>query len=237
MPYTHGKSIIKIAYADADLTMQELLPPFIDSFENCKVIIQATSGLQLLEKLHRKPETNLIISDIVLPELDGIETTKRIKQEFPELKILFTSVYDTEVVYSRIMQVQGNGFVPKGSSTSELKKGIQEIMRAGYYFPANPAIIKHYHLNGNGNSSKSKNTFSEEEICFMKLIKTNLTYEGIAAKMKCSKRHIDYIREGLFHRFDVHSKVELLSIAAKSGLTEGFYSYISVVLLSLPCYL
>ena len=218
MPYTHGKSIIRVAYAESDLTLQDLIPSYIDSIENCKVVIQATSGLQLLEKLSAKPETNLVISDIVFPDMDGIETARKVKENFPEMRILFFSLFKTEIVYSRVMQVQGNGFVSKYIGISELNRGILDVMKSGHYFQNAPAYARHITLNGINGKTKLKNTFSDEEINFMKLINSEMTYKGIASKMKCGKRHLDYIREGLFQRFDVHSKAELLGIASESGL-------------------
>jgi DNA-binding NarL/FixJ family response regulator len=218
MPYVHETSIIKIAYADGDLTLQDFLPGFIDSIENCKVIIQAYTGLQLLQKLSNKPDTNLIVSDIVLPELDGIDMAKKVKREFPETKVLFISSFKTDIVYSRVLQAQGNGFIPKDKGRDEIKRGILEVMKTGFYFPNIPALMKQYFLIANEKKRRNKFLLSDQEITFLKLICTNLTYIGIADKMKCTTRHVDYIRKEIFEKFEVHSKAEMVSIAKESGL-------------------
>jgi YesN/AraC family two-component response regulator len=76
MDYVHGQSIIKIALAEDSELLQDLLPGFIDGMENCKVVIQAYNGRELLEKLSTKPDTSLVIMDIKMPEIDGIEAAK-----------------------------------------------------------------------------------------------------------------------------------------------------------------
>jgi two-component system response regulator NreC len=86
MPYVHGESIIRIAFADDDLTLYELLGDYFDRIENCKVLIRATNGKELLEKIKRKPEIDLVITDIRMPEMDGYELTKQIKKIILKLK-------------------------------------------------------------------------------------------------------------------------------------------------------
>jgi len=142
MDYVHGKSIIKIAFADDDELLQDLLSAYIDSFENCKVVIQALNGIELLEKLAQKPDTNLILLDMKMPEMDGIEAAKIIKQDYPETKILFTSIYRNEIVYSRIIGAGGDGYIHKHSAAQEFKRAIFGIMKSGHYFqePCNGKI-------------------------------------------------------------------------------------------------
>ena len=76
MSYVHGESIIRIALADDDLTLQDLLPPYIDSIENCKVVLKATTGKDLLDKLKRKMDIDLVILDTRMPELSSFDAAK-----------------------------------------------------------------------------------------------------------------------------------------------------------------
>lgn len=79
MSYQHGKSIIKIAYADDNQLLQEIIPKIIDGFENCKVVMVAASGKELLAKLHNNSSVNLVLLDIKMPELDGVDAAKKNK--------------------------------------------------------------------------------------------------------------------------------------------------------------
>ncbi len=217
MPYTHGKSIIKIAIADKDLTYQEFFPGIIDRMEKCKVIIQVYDCKQLLEKLKENSGTNLIVMDFVFPGEDAFDTVQIIKTEFPEIKIMFTSYFENKVVYCMVIDAGANGFIAKGTGAAELKKGINEVMKTGHYFPNIPVEINHKHLNRNGKKHKNKFTLTREEIIFLKLSCTELTYDAIASAMKSTTRHTEYNRLKLFEKFEVHSQPELATIAKNSG--------------------
>src|SRR5690349_20778951 len=103
MQYQHGKSIIKIALADDSCLIQDLLPPHIDSIDNCKIVVQANNGRELLERLRQKPDTNMIIMDIQMPEMDGIDAAKKVMLEFPGIKVLFMSVFTNELACCRVI--------------------------------------------------------------------------------------------------------------------------------------
>lgn len=218
MLYQHGESIIKIAFADDNQLMQDLVPPLIDSFENCKVIIQAFNGRGLLEKLARKPDTSLALIDMKMPEMDGIDTAKKIKMQYPDIRILFFSNYCNELVYKRIISVKANGFVSKDCTTHDLRTAIYSVMRSGYYIHGGfPSILKEG-FNGGNHAHRNGYVIKDEEVEFLRLVGTDLTYEAIAGRMKTSLRHVDYIREGLFEKFELHSRVELALLAYNAGI-------------------
>ena len=216
MPYAHGKSIIIIAFAEDCHLIQDLLPPYIDSIENCKVVIQAYNGRELLEKLQQKPTTNLVIMDIHMPEMDGIEAAKLVKVGFPETKILFVSAFTNVLACCRVISAGADGFISKSSPAAEFKRAIYEVMKNGFYF--------HDCFSGNsirrvmGNGKKNKIDLSAEELLFLKQACTEKTYQAIARDMKTTSRHIDYIRQGLFEKFEVHNRVEMALFACNGGL-------------------
>lgn len=216
MSYVHGRSIIRIAIADDDETLQDLLPGYFSSIENCKVVIQAYNGRDLLEKLKQKPDTTLVLMDIRMPEMDGIEAAKKVKADFPELKILFSSIYHNELVYCRVIGAGGDGFIRKGATVSEYKKAIFEVMKTGWFFPN--TIQKTLKPNGHTIKHSNRLLITDEEVEFLRLVGTGLTYDAIASKLNTSLRHIDYIRQGLFEKYEVKSRVELALYAYQGGL-------------------
>ena len=220
MDYVHGRSIIKIAIAEDNEMLQDLLPGFIDGMENCKVVIQAYNGRELLEKLSIKPDTSLILMDMKMPEMDGIEAAKKIKQLYPEMKILFMSVFLNELAYSRVISAGADGFIPIASPSADLKKAIFSVMKSGQYFHNSFPAIYRERPNGNGRPVKNKYAVTDEEIVFLKLICTDKTYEAIAYEMKTNLRHVDYVRQGLFERYEIHSRAELAVLAYNGGISS-----------------
>lgn len=214
MDYVHGNSIITIAFADDCELLQNLLIPYIDSIDKCKVVLQASNGRDLLEKLARTPDTYLVLMDIRMPEMDGIDAAKEIKNLYPKMKILFTSNYNNEIVYCRIIGAGGDGYISKNSSVHDFKRAILGVMKSGFYFQ--DFVAGNFKKNNIPLNANHK--LSDEEITFLKLICTDKTYACIAGEMNTNKRRIDYIREGLFEKFEVHNRVELAILAYNGGI-------------------
>lgn len=215
--YQHGKNIIQIAFADDNQLLQDLIPSLIDGFENCKVTIQAANGEELLEKLTQKSDTSLVLMDIKMPLLDGVEAAKMVKQKFPDIKILFFSIYSNELVYKRVLASGADGFLTKNCTSGDLKGAIYSVMKSGFYLNLGipPFLHTGFHT---GRQFRNGHIIKVEEIEFLKLVGTEMTYEAIAHQMKKSLRHIDYIREGLFEKFGLKSRVELAILAYSAGI-------------------
>lgn len=218
MPYIHGKSIIKIAVADDHDMFRELVSTHIDTIENCKVVIQAANGLELLDRMEAKPNTDLVLLDISMPVLNGYDTAKALRKSYPELKILFCSIHNNEMALCRMIGVGGNGCIHKGASSGELRKAFTEVMRNGQYFPFASRKMLDFDEDGTRKSHEKSRNFSPIELRFMQLICTEKTYKLIASELQITERQVDYLREGLFARFDVHCRVGLALQVHRSGI-------------------
>ena len=215
--YQHGKDIIQIAYADDNQLMQDLIPVLIDGFENCKVTIQAYNGAELIDKLSVKPDTSLVLMDLKMPVLDGVDTARIIRQKAAQIKILFFSMYTNELVYKRILSSSADGFISKNCTADDLRGAIYSVMKSGYYlnFGAFQLLRSGVQL-----TRQLSNGFliKEEEVEFLRLVGTEMTYENIAQRLNITMRHLDYIRERLFIKFNLKSRVELAILASNAGL-------------------
>lgn len=218
MTYVHGRSIIKIAIADDHEMFRELVSTHIDTIENCKVVVQAANGKELIEKIEIKSNTDLVLLDICMPVMNGYEAASILRERFPDIKILYCSIYNGELAVCRMIRTGGNGFIHKGASPTELKRVIFDVMKNGHSFPAFSGKI---FSNENRKGLKyinGKLHFSSKELKFLQLICTEKTYKEIAAELELSLRQVDYLRETLFSRFDVHSRIGLAFSARHSGL-------------------
>ena len=218
MPYIHGKSIIKIAVADDHEMFREAIAPIIDRFDNCKVVIQAANGRELLEKLEQKLTTNLVLLDIAMPEMDGFETAGKLRSRVPEIKIIFCSMYNNELAVCRMLGAGANGFIDKTASVGDLKKGIYQVMKNGQNIQEPGGSMFFYNEGIRTNKNLNNYQLSQTELHFLNLTCTEKPYKQIAKEMQLTERQIDYIRESLFSRFEVHSRIGLAIIANKSGV-------------------
>lgn len=214
MPYIHGKSIIKIAVAEDHHMFRELISAYLDTIENCKVTIQASNGKELLEKIESKELPDLVILDISMPVMNGYDAATELHEKHPLIKILFCSIYDHELAICRMIGCGGSGFIHKGASSTELKKAVYDVMRNNHSFSTLPGKI----YSQNNGLRNAKLHFSKKELMFLQLICTEKTYKQIADDLQLTPRQVDYLRESLFVRFSVHSRVGLAFSARYSGI-------------------
>lgn len=219
MSYVHGKSIIKIAVADNHEMFREAISAMIDRFENCKVVAQAGTGVELMEKLQQQSNIDLVLLDIAMPEINGYDAAIKIRDQFPRVKVVFCSMYNTELAICRMIDTGANGFVDKTVSLNELRRTIYNVMKKDINHDGK---IFFCYDGGNGHHNFSTYKLSQEEITFMKLSCTEKPYKEIATEMHLTERQIDYLRESLFCRFDVHSRIGLAIIAHQSGVNDSF---------------
>lgn len=218
MPYIHGKSIIKIAVVDDHEMFREAISTMIDGFKNCKVVIQAASGRELLEKLEQKSNIDLVLLDIAMPGMDGFDTARNLRSRFPEIKLLFCTMFNNELAICRMIGTGGHGCIGKDASLSELKKALFQIMKNGYSFSGTKGKMV-YDNERNRHKQQLKNyLLSETELRFLKLICTEKPYKEIATDLDLTERQVDYLREELFSCFEVHSRIGLVHHAFHGGV-------------------
>lgn len=212
---------IKIAMADDHVLLRSALASLINTFENCEVIIQAGSGKELIDLLQKKQhEINIVLLDLNMPNMDGFETATWLKDYCPNINVLMLTMYDSEVTLIRLLQAGVKGFLKKDIHPSELKFAIQSVNQYGYYYSHN-TTGKLVNLFRNSDEMKlQKSILSDQEIYFLKLAATDLTYKEIAMKIELNPRAVDNLRDHLFEKLDVKSRVGLAMYAIRQGIVR-----------------
>ncbi|MBX9785567.1 MAG: response regulator transcription factor [Chitinophagaceae bacterium] len=218
MKYIHGKSLIRIAIAEDHILIRQALSQTINTWENCKVIIQASNGNELLEFLNTEELPDLAIIDLSMPVLNGFDTIMYIKNIKPDIKTCALSFCNSQEVINRLIGIGANEFVDKSEDLAVLKTAINEIMKSGYYYTDRSALKLLMLLNRDKNTVM-KIKFSPEEYSFLKLIATDKTYKEIAHEMHTNERHVDYLRNHFFEFYEVKSRTGLTVKIIEKGLT------------------
>jgi DNA-binding NarL/FixJ family response regulator len=226
-PSTLDKSVktIRIALADDHILLRDALASVVNSFEDCEITILASNGKELQEKLRPGQIPDLVILDLNMPEMDGYETAKWLRTAFPKVLILILTMYDSEIALIQLLQAGVRGFLKKDIHPSELKFAIQSVIDTGYYYSHSATgrlvnLFRHDPLKKNfpANISMSRN-----ELEFLKLASTDMTYKEIARMMSISPRTIDNYRDSLFIKLGVKSRVGLAIYAIRSGIVTLAY--------------
>jgi len=170
-----------------------------------------------LEKLHTKNLPDLVLLDLEMPEMNGYETIKAIKEKYPEIRLLVISLHYSEELVWRIIKFGAQGFVNKNDDIARLKKAVSEMIHTGYFFSDHTAskMVKKAMQTG---TLTIKNDLSETDMLFLKLVCSEKTYKEIAKEMNLADRQIEYIRNNLFDRFEVSTRTGLAVIAMEKGL-------------------
>jgi len=213
---------IKIALVDDHVLLRNALASLINKFEDCRVIHQSGNGKELTKAILSGLVPDIIILDLNMPHMDGHQTALWLNKHYPEINVLMLTVYDSDLSLIRLLQCGVKGFVKKDVHPKELKFAITSIMNTGFYYSHNTTgkVVSFFSKTDDGITKLQKAILSDEETMFFKLICTDLTYKEIAARMNLNHRTVDTMRDHLFERLDVRSRVGLVMIAIKQGIVS-----------------
>jgi DNA-binding NarL/FixJ family response regulator len=189
----------------------------INSFGDYEVVLEANNGIELLEKL-KLNQPSILLLDFNMPEMNGLEAAVELKEKFPNINILMLTMFDTELMLIKLLQAGVKGFMKKDVHANDLKLALDSIVRDGYYYSSYTSSRLAGFFRNSDTTPIWDKILSEQEINLMKLSSTELTYKEIAIQMGLNPRTIDSIRDGLFEKLDVKSRVGLAMYAIKHGL-------------------
>ena len=216
---------IKLAMVDDHVLLRNALASLINSFTNCQVVCEANNGSDLIAKLSKLPSTQfpeVVLLDLNMPLMDGYDTSIWLRDNFPEVHVLMLTMYDSELTLIRLLQAGVKGFLKKDIDPAELKFAINSVMQSGYYYSTQTAgrLANLFRNNAKDNLRIKHAMLEDNEIGFLKLACSDLTYKEIAQKMRLTPRSVDALRDQLFMKLDVKSRVGLAMVAIRNGVVS-----------------
>lgn len=213
-------TLIKVSMADDHVLLRNALASLIESFGDCKVIHQSGTGQTLTLSFTQGLVPDVVLLDLNMPGMDGFETAEWIQKNYPQVHVLMLTMYDSELSMIRLLQAGVKGFLKKDINPSELKFAIHSVMQSGYYYSNHTTgkLVNLFRNAPDGNMSLQKAMLSEQELQFLKLACTDLTYKEVAQQMNLNPRSVDTLRDQLFLKLNVKSRVGLAMVAIKHGI-------------------
>ena len=217
---TQKNDVIKISLSDDHVLLRNALASLIDSFGNCRVIYQCGNGRELSENITAGLLPDVVLLDLSMPVMDGFETAAWLQEHTPSVHVLMLTMYDSELSLIRLLQVGVKGFLKKDIHPSELKFAIESVIQSGYYYSNHTTgkLVSLFRQNAEGHSNLQKAMLSDQEVKFLKLACSDLTYKEIARKIGLNPRSVDTLRDQLFIKLDVKSRVGLALVALRHGI-------------------
>lgn len=210
----------RVILADDHILLRDALAKLISSFEDLEVMGVADNGEALLNFFKTRQIPDLVLLDLNMPKMDGFESAIWLQKNYPDVKILVLTMYDSEIALIRLLQVGVKGFLKKDIHPSELRNALISVAENGYYYSHNTTgkLASLFQKNHSNQSSIEKAILTHTEIEFLRLACTEMTYKEIADHLKITPRVIDSYRDGLFEKLDVKSRVGLAIYAVKNGI-------------------
>lgn len=213
----------RIVLVDDHKLFREGLNFVISQIDDFKVVGEATDGKEFLAMIDDL-EADLVLMDISMPNIDGIEATKRALEKYPDLKIVALSMFGDEEYYYKMIQVGVKGFILKESGKDELEKALREVLNGGNYF--SQKLLTNIILNldnpkaGSIRPAGENIKLTRREIEILNLICTGLSNAEIADKLFLSLRTIEGHKSKLIQKTGVKNSISLVMYAIKNKLIE-----------------
>jgi len=210
----------QVIVADDHIMIRDALASIVNTFPNFIVSGLASNGRQVQELLKVGTPANIILLDINMPEMDGYETSAWLALHHPEIKILVLSMYENNITFLRMLQEGARGFLTKDSTPKELHNALEAVAEHGCYYPigASSKMAAFLKRSRGIQSVLEKSILTQQEIDFLKLACTDMAYKEIAAQMNLSASAIENLRQSLFEKINVSSRVGLAVYAIKNGI-------------------
>ncbi|MEO0339510.1 MAG: response regulator transcription factor [Bacteroidota bacterium] len=213
---------IRLAIADDQLLFLKGLKLLLKSFEEIELIIEAHNGQELLDAIAQQ-EPDVVITDLRMPILDGLEATEQIKALYPNIKILLLSMYDDERLINHMMKVGANGYLLKNEEPEVLRKAIHAVVEKEFYFTdyVSKALLKGMQRkNKEVRPWKAGDTLSitKREMEVLQLICKQYTSAEIAEELVISIRTVENHRKSLMEKTDVKNTAGLIIFAIRNQL-------------------
>ena len=212
---------MKILLADDHRIVREGLKSLIDSQPDMHVVAEADNGRQAIE-LAAENAPDVAVMDIGMPELNGIEATRRIVGDSPETKVIALSMHADRRFMSEMLKAGASGYLLKDGAFDELADAIRTVMNNKVYLSPRIAdvVVEDYvrHLPTAGPSAFAALTSREREV--LQLLAEGKATKQAAAALHVSVKTVETHRRQIMEKLDLHSVAELTKDAIREGLTS-----------------
>ncbi len=209
---------IRVLLAEDHTLVRAGLCALVKTLEGVEVVAEAGDGHQTLEMV-KAHYPDLVLMDIAMPGLNGLEATIRVIKEYPHVKVIILSMHANEEYVLQSLSAGARGYLLKDSGTSELELAIRAVMRGETFL--SPAVSKHVieqYVQRQEDPQSPFQILTPRQREILQLIAEGLSTKDIARKLDLSIKTVDTHRTQLMDRLDIHEVAGLVRYAIRTGL-------------------
>jgi DNA-binding NarL/FixJ family response regulator len=211
---------IKVLVVDDHTIVRDGICALLALSGDIEVVGEATNGNEAIQKI-RELHPDVVLMDIAMPIMGGLEATRRISKEFPKTKVLVLTQHDDKEYFFPVIESGASGFISKAAASSELTIGIRSVYRGDSYL--SPSVTKLLVENYQHTSSERTNqdpyhqlTGREREV--LKLLAEGHGSQEIAEMLVITPKTVEGHKTNLMAKLGVHNRVELVKYALRKGI-------------------
>ncbi|MCX6921901.1 MAG: response regulator transcription factor [Verrucomicrobia bacterium] len=215
---------ITVLLAEDHQIVREGFRSLLEDESDIEVVGEAATGRQAVQ-LTRKLRPAVVVMDIAMPLLNGLEAIRQIRRDFPDTKVLVLSAHDDDAYVEQVVELGAAGFLLKQTSSHNLATGIREVHKGNTFF--SPAIARR--VQGRGQKSarraailkKKTNHLSSREVEVLQLIAEGRPNKQVATELGVSFKTVDKHRQHLMAKLNIHDVAGLTRYAITEGIIES----------------
>lgn len=211
---------VTIAIADDQQLFRKGLRSLLEDFQGIKVILEAENGEDLIHQLASK-RPDLILLDLKMPKMNGLETLQYLKEHEPEIKVLMLTMHGHEKYILRTLELGANGFLMKDCGPEELLQAIEDVMQKGNYYNDNTLQVMRNGLIRRKREKPSfnmKEKLSGRELEVLQFSCQGLTADEIGERLFITKRTVEGHRRNILEKTKCKNLVEMVVYALQNNL-------------------
>jgi len=214
----------KICLVDDHVIVRHGLKALIEKLGPYSVVEEYDDGADFVEKLKLDQLPDLVLMDLSMPNMGGLEVMKHLQAENIKVPVLILTLNENEDVIIQLFRLGARGYLNKTASSTSMKMALEEIFRSGYFHNEFMQLSLENNLSSENLNETNPilNKMSTRERDFLRLVchEKEYTYDQIADLMEVNRRTVDGYREGLFEKFSIKSKTGLVLLVLKHKLYE-----------------
>ena len=215
---------ITVLLAEDHRIVREGFRSLLNHERDIEVVGEAETGRQAIAMV-KKLRPEVVVMDIAMPLLNGLEATRQIRKDFPDSKVIILSAHSDDAYVDQVIELGAAGFLLKQNSSHDLATAIREVQKGNNFF--SPAVSKRLSsrnqksMDREGNLKKKNNRLSSREVEVLQLIAEGKPNKQVAEELGVSFKTVDKHRQHLMSKLNIHDVAGLTRYAISTGVIEN----------------